>query len=171
MNIRRAASAALQEHVGRQGTFPNGIALLTLLDYHAVGSRQRSYLRLSSQVAQFEEYGAALVEHVLKHKVSISVVLILQVTHWDANVRELAGRALGVLARSLRSLVNTALSEHCLKGAEDDANPVQSFLVWGTFQVRRHGNLMALAYGLYGCMTLESGEPIVEHWEANVVVR
>jgi hypothetical protein len=33
INCRRAAGAAMQEHVGRQGTFPNGIDVVTIADY------------------------------------------------------------------------------------------------------------------------------------------
>ena len=46
VNCRRAASSAFQEHVGRQGTFPHGIDILTTCDYFAVGLRKNSYLNL-----------------------------------------------------------------------------------------------------------------------------
>jgi len=46
VNVRRAASAAFQENVGRQGSFPHGIDILTMCDYHAVGLRNQAYLEL-----------------------------------------------------------------------------------------------------------------------------
>lgn len=44
MNCRKAASAAFQEHVGRQGTFPHGIDILTVADYFAVSVRKSAFL-------------------------------------------------------------------------------------------------------------------------------
>ncbi|XP_045231454.2 tubulin-specific chaperone D isoform X6 [Macaca fascicularis] len=44
INCRRAASAAFQENVGRQGTFPHGIDILTTADYFAVGNRTNCFL-------------------------------------------------------------------------------------------------------------------------------
>eukprot|EP00921_Rhytidocystis_pertsovi_P005205 GHVQ01009013.1.p2 GENE.GHVQ01009013.1~~GHVQ01009013.1.p2 ORF type:complete len:118 (+),score=5.67 GHVQ01009013.1:114-467(+) len=38
VNCRRAASAAIQEHVGRQGQFPNGIDLVTITDYFNIAT-------------------------------------------------------------------------------------------------------------------------------------
>jgi hypothetical protein len=46
VNCRRAAASAFQEHVGRQGTFPHGIDILTTCDYFAVGLRKNAYLQL-----------------------------------------------------------------------------------------------------------------------------
>jgi len=84
VNCRRAASAAFQENVGRQGTFPHGIEILTVADYFAVGSRSNSYLILSVFVAGFDEYSRPLIDHLLHKKVG----------HWDMSVRELAAKAL-----------------------------------------------------------------------------
>ncbi|MEE6506743.1 hypothetical protein FKM82_007829 [Ascaphus truei] len=47
VNCRRAASAAFQENVGRQGTFPHGIDILTAADYFAVGNRANCFLNIS----------------------------------------------------------------------------------------------------------------------------
>ncbi|XP_040845817.1 tubulin-specific chaperone D isoform X3 [Ochotona curzoniae] len=44
INCRRAASAAFQENVGRQGTFPHGIEILTTADYFAVGNISNCFL-------------------------------------------------------------------------------------------------------------------------------
>jgi len=84
VNCRRAASAAFQENVGRQGTFPHGIDILTVADYFAVGSRSNAYLVLSVFIAGYKEYSMNLIDHLLDRKVG----------HWDSQIRELTAKAL-----------------------------------------------------------------------------
>merc|ERR1719334_400912 len=89
VNCRRAASAAFQENVGRQGTFPHGIDILTVADYFAVGSRPNAFLTLSVHIASYKEYGEPLLCHLLTRKVG----------HWDMAVRELTAKALHNLTK------------------------------------------------------------------------
>ncbi|XP_020626615.1 tubulin-specific chaperone D-like isoform X1 [Orbicella faveolata] len=84
VNCRRAASAAFQENVGRQGTFPHGIDILTLADYFAVGNRISTYLNISVSIAQFKEYTRPLIDNLAD----------VRLQHWDGSVRELASQAL-----------------------------------------------------------------------------
>ncbi|CAG5136571.1 unnamed protein product [Candidula unifasciata] len=84
VNVRRAAAAAFQENVGRQGTFPHGIDILTTVDYFAVGNRARCYLELSVFVANFKDYTHSVIDHLADVKIA----------HWDSTVRELSAKAL-----------------------------------------------------------------------------
>uniref|UniRef100_UPI0037E9BBBB tubulin-specific chaperone D n=1 Tax=Semicossyphus pulcher TaxID=241346 RepID=UPI0037E9BBBB len=84
VNCRRAASAAFQENVGRQGTFPHGIDILTAADYYAVGNLNKCYLNISVYVASFPEYTKAMIDHLITMKIN----------HWDAAIRELSSKAL-----------------------------------------------------------------------------
>ncbi|XP_015590028.1 tubulin-specific chaperone D [Cephus cinctus] len=84
INCRRAASAAFQENVGRQGNFPHGIDILTIADYFEVGVRSHAYLKISVHIAQYKEYTRPLIDHLVVKKV----------THWDTAIRELAAKAL-----------------------------------------------------------------------------
>ncbi|XP_065333931.1 tubulin-specific chaperone D [Cloeon dipterum] len=84
INCRRAASAAFQENVGRQGTFPHGLEIITTADFFSVGIRHNAFLEISVQIAQFEEYTLPLIDHLLQKKVD----------HWDISIRELAAKAL-----------------------------------------------------------------------------
>jgi tubulin-specific chaperone D len=87
VNCRRAASAAFQEHVGRQGSFPHGIEILTEADYFTLGNRNHAYLHVSCFIAQFNEYLCFMIDHLLDQKLK----------HWDIVIRQLAGCALSVL--------------------------------------------------------------------------
>ncbi|CAL9693227.1 unnamed protein product [Knipowitschia caucasica] len=84
VNCRRAASAAFQENVGRQGTFPHGIDILTAADYFAVGNLTKCYLNISVYVASFPEYTKALIDHLMEVKIN----------HWDSVIRDLSTKAL-----------------------------------------------------------------------------
>lgn len=84
INCRRAASAAFQENVGRQGTFPHGIEILTAADFYAVSVRKHAYLNVSTYIAQFNEYTRPLIEHLIARKID----------HWDCSIRELTAKAL-----------------------------------------------------------------------------
>ncbi|XP_022608201.1 tubulin-specific chaperone D isoform X3 [Seriola dumerili] len=84
VNCRRAASAAFQENVGRQGTFPHGIDILTTADYYAVGNLNNCYLNISVYIASFPEYTNAMIDHLIAMKIN----------HWDGVIRELATKAL-----------------------------------------------------------------------------
>ncbi|XP_017280923.1 tubulin-specific chaperone D [Kryptolebias marmoratus] len=84
VNCRRAASAAFQENVGRQGTFPHGIEILTAADYFSVGNLNNCYLNISVYIAGFPEYTESLIDHLITMKIN----------HWDSVIRELATKAL-----------------------------------------------------------------------------
>ncbi|XP_019357997.1 PREDICTED: tubulin-specific chaperone D [Gavialis gangeticus] len=84
VNCRRAASAAFQENVGRQGTFPHGIDILTAADYFAVGNRVNCFLTVSVYVAGFPEYTQPMIDHLVNMKIN----------HWDGVIRELSAKAL-----------------------------------------------------------------------------
>ncbi|XP_025987587.2 tubulin-specific chaperone D [Solenopsis invicta] len=100
INCRRAASAAFQENVGRQGNFPHGIDILTVADYFEVGMRSHTYLKISVQIAQYEEYTKPLIDHLVAKKV----------THWDTAIRELSARSLfNLTAADPHYMINTVL--------------------------------------------------------------
>ncbi len=52
VSIRRAASAAFQEHVGRMGLFPHGIDVLRKTDFYSVSVRRTAFLVAAPQVAE-----------------------------------------------------------------------------------------------------------------------
>uniref|UniRef100_A0A8C4NV42 Tubulin-specific chaperone D n=1 Tax=Dicentrarchus labrax TaxID=13489 RepID=A0A8C4NV42_DICLA len=82
--IARAHFAAFQENVGRQGTFPHGIDIVTAADYYAVGNLNNCYLNISVYIASFPEYTKAMIDHLISMKIN----------HWDGVIRELATKAL-----------------------------------------------------------------------------
>ncbi|EYB82933.1 hypothetical protein Y032_0346g3131 [Ancylostoma ceylanicum] len=130
VNLRRAASAAFQENVGRQANFPDGVALLTIADYFAVGNRWRCYTKVCVEVIRFPKYADAIVDHLLENKI----------THWDELVREQAAIALSLLAPLHPHYLKQRLST-LLSGC-NSPNPVH-----------RHGYLLALSHALQGLLS------------------
>ncbi|KAJ3045625.1 hypothetical protein HK097_001161 [Rhizophlyctis rosea] len=122
VNVRRAASAAFQENVGRQGVFPHGIEIVTLADYFAVGNRGSSFGEVAVEIARFEDYRQPIFDHVA----GVCAV------HWDRNIRELAATTLGRLTvGECGYMVGTVLKKLIPQCSSDDL-------------VIRHGCLLAV---------------------------
>ncbi|KAJ2580871.1 hypothetical protein GGH95_002360, partial [Coemansia sp. RSA 1836] len=87
-NVRRAASAAFQEHVGRHSAFPHGISVLQLADFFSVGNMRNAFVVASRRISEFDEYRRPLLRHLCT----------VTIYHWDLKTRELAVEALRELA-------------------------------------------------------------------------
>lgn len=133
VKCRRAASAAFQENVGRQGTFPHGIEIVTTADYFSVGIRQNAFLKISIFVAQFEEYTVPLIDHLVERKVD----------HWDAAIRELTASALHNLTSLAPDyMLNTVLCKLLEKTKSSDLNC-------------RHGAVISIGEIIYALFLLK----------------
>lgn len=121
-SIRRAASAAFQEWVGRTTFVPHGIKVLRETDFAAVGVLRHAYTVCAPRVTEYDVYRAPLLAH-LQH---------VCLSHWDAHIRQLAATALEkILAHETSSV--SGVIEFQLRAAESmDTNKV-------------HGALLALA--------------------------
>lgn len=89
VNCRRAAAAAFQENVGRQGNYPHGIDIVNTADYFSLSSRVNSYIHVAICIAQYEGYRHPFVNELLHNKIC----------HWDKGLRELAAEALAALVK------------------------------------------------------------------------
>ncbi|CAE6461319.1 unnamed protein product [Rhizoctonia solani] len=87
VHVRRAASAAYQEAVGRTGAIPHGIDVVRATDFYAVSIRRNAFLVAAPQVAVFTDYRQPLIEHVMK----------TTLRHWDPKMRDLGSQALRVI--------------------------------------------------------------------------
>ncbi|KAJ9099164.1 hypothetical protein QFC21_004044 [Naganishia friedmannii] len=99
VGIRRAASAAFQEHVGRMGLFPHGIDVLRKTDFYSVSVRRTAFLISAPQVAIHEEYRSAMLEHL--HYVTLR--------HWDPAMRLIGAQSLKLICELEESLPAQAL--------------------------------------------------------------
>lgn len=89
VNCRRAAAAAFQENVGRQGNYPHGIDIVNTADYFALSSRVNSYLHVAFTIAGYDGYLYPFMDELLSNKIC----------HWEKGLRELASNALSVLVK------------------------------------------------------------------------
>jgi hypothetical protein len=88
VNVRRSASAAFQENVGRHGKFPHGLELIHVADFLSVSSRVSCYKKIAPFVAQFPEYGPSMVGHLVSDRIK----------HWDMEIRCLGAESLAIVA-------------------------------------------------------------------------
>ncbi|POW16356.1 hypothetical protein PSTT_01484 [Puccinia striiformis] len=123
VHVRRAGSAAFQENVGRLGIFPHGIEVLQRADFFTVGLRRSSFLKAAPDVARFEEYREAILNHLLE----------VCVCHWDNDVRELASQSICQIARSAFVQIPPVLLSRLESGLQSkDINQI-------------HGSILTLA--------------------------
>lgn len=90
-NIRRGASAALQELIGRHpDTIIEGISLVQVVDYHAVARRSRAMIDVAKATASLSSiYWGPLVESLVKWR---------GIGSPDAESRRQAAKAIGTLS-------------------------------------------------------------------------
>eukprot|EP00736_Rhodelphis_marinus_P002796 Rmarinus@m.297 len=98
VNCRRAAAAAFQENVGRQGNFENGIDIVTTADFFSLGSRENAYLVVGPAVARFALYRRPLMLEATS-----------KLQHWDPAIRTLAARAVAALVPVDSDLLSTEI--------------------------------------------------------------
>ncbi|KAJ7044089.1 TBCD protein [Mycena alexandri] len=87
IHIRRAASAAFQEHVGRTSLFAHGIDVLRKTDFYAVSVKRNAFLVAAPQVAEHVEYRGFLFDHLLN----------VTARHWDVSMRRLGAQSLRLI--------------------------------------------------------------------------
>ncbi|EJD50758.1 ARM repeat-containing protein [Auricularia subglabra TFB-10046 SS5] len=123
VHIRRAASAAFQESVGRMGLFPDGITVLAKIDFFAVGIRRNAFTTAAAEVAKFPAYRQALLDHVIE----------VVIRHWDPDMRQLG-------ALSLRAVCSV---DHSTSGSEAVRRLADALTSMDIFTV--NGALLGLA--------------------------
>ncbi|EPS32540.1 hypothetical protein PDE_07500 [Penicillium oxalicum 114-2] len=128
-NIRRGASAALQELVGRHpDTITQGIPLVQAVDYHAVARRSRAMIDVSKATACLDQmYWGPLIESMMQWRGICSP---------DAESRRHAAQAIGVLSKQQSfSTIRIVLERLLSKLPQIPRSEVES----------RHGCLLAFA--------------------------
>ncbi|KAI1268860.1 beta-tubulin cofactor d [Xylariaceae sp. FL1019] len=151
-NIRRGASAALQELIGRHpDTIEKGISVVQVVDYHAVALRSRAIQEVALQATRLSpHYGRALLEGTLGWR---------GIGDMEADARRVAAVSYGTLAAEIAR----SNSSNPLEDVKLSIDLLLSRI--SGLQVRqveeRHGLLLSLAAvldlvpSLIGTQTLE----------------
>lgn len=98
VSVRRAASAAYQELVGRVSSVPHGLEVLVLMDVINVGGRRSAFLEAAPAIARFGFYKRALLEHMQKATLK----------HADVQMRQLAALSLATILANFEPDMQTA---------------------------------------------------------------
>lgn len=129
VNCRRAASAAYQETVGRQGdqNVSYGIEIITVVDYYSIGNRSSCYTSLAHTVASINrQLNGSFLVHLQAAKLS----------HWDKQIRQLASKAVASLALIDVPFTLHLLSQLAIECTSSNVNV-------------RHGSILATAELLF----------------------
>ncbi|KAH7398150.1 tubulin folding cofactor D C terminal-domain-containing protein [Pyrenochaeta sp. MPI-SDFR-AT-0127] len=97
-NIRRGSSAALQELIGRHpNTIEEGISLVQVIDFHAVGLRPRAMCEVAIKAGELRSlYWDALFENLLEWRGTGAL---------DSDSRLFAAKAIGLLTKGRPSSI------------------------------------------------------------------
>lgn len=128
VNVRRAASAAFQECVGRLGNFPHGIELSTTMDFFSLASLSNAFLQVAPKVAKFEAYRSKMVDVLLSEKL----------LHWDRRVRMAAAGALGKIAPLEVDAVLSRVLPVLLERVTDNMVATRHGAILGLAELVRH---------------------------------
>ncbi|KAJ3203816.1 hypothetical protein HDU82_006287 [Entophlyctis luteolus] len=155
VNVRRAASAAFQEGVGRlggsgeYGAISNGIDIVTIADYFSVGNRSHSVLEVSVSVSKYEFYRNDIMLHCAK---AMSV-------HWDKTMRTLASQALHKLTfLDLNFVLSKILPDLIPKAKSPDL-------------IVRHGSCLAIGEICLAWYNIRSAESSNPWWTEKPITR
>ena len=128
VNCRRAASAAFQEHVGRQGYFPHGIEIITEADYFTLGNKNYCYLNIAPFIAQYNEYCINILNYIAFNRLF----------HPEILIRQLSAETLGILANfNVNYFIDVILTKLIETSVSNSL-------------IRRHGSLLGIGYILVG---------------------
>lgn len=153
-NIRRAASAAMQELIGRHpNTIIEGIRVVQEVDYNAVALRRRSVITVAGEVARLAEvYWTAITEGVVDGWRGVGSS--------DLDGRKLSGQGLGkVVVLSLPGDTEEARNRRARKVVSSLIHRIRTegksdIEIW-------HGGTWALSEVLDGLLTLTSASPLL----------
>ncbi|KAH0501777.1 Tubulin-specific chaperone D [Microtus ochrogaster] len=146
---KAVTTAAFQENVGRQGTFPHGIDILTTADYFAVGNISNCFLVISVFIAGFQEYTKPMIDHLVSMKIN----------HWDGAIRELSAKAL----HNLTPQVPEYMASHVF--------PALLLMTLSSDLHTRHGAILSCAeitYALYKLVS-QSNRPVTDYLDEKAV--
>lgn len=125
VNCRRAASAAFQEHVGRQGYFSHGIEILTEADYFTLGLRNNSYLNIGPYVASFPEYFVPIVIHLS----------FVKLKHWDQDIRRLTSATLALITPLNPKFIADEILKGLIQFCFDDSVQIRHGAIYGVSEI------------------------------------
>jgi len=128
VNCRRAASAAFQEHVGRQGYFPHGIEIITEADYFTLGNKNYCYLNIATFIAQYVDYSKKIIDYLAYNRVQ----------HVEIAIRQVGAETLGLLVPFQPDYIISDIITNLLKQFLSNNINV------------RHGSIIGLGYILVG---------------------
>ena len=141
-NIRRGASAALQELIGRNpDTVDKGISLIQIADYHSVGLRDRAVGQVAVQIAGLSQvYWDAILSGLLDWRCILSA---------DVSARNIAALAIGRISLLTSRDAALYLLEQMLQNlCATSPNAIEQF----------HGTSLAILYILKERLGVEGNE-------------